>query len=70
MSRMVRRIIIATVFFVLNALFWTGVYYAFIKAPETCFDMKQNQNEEGVAWEHSASNTLRFTPPWRGFFVL
>ncbi|TXI34904.1 MAG: hypothetical protein E6Q53_00610 [Candidatus Moraniibacteriota bacterium] len=48
MSRMVRRIIIATVFFVLNALFWTGVYYAFIKAPETCFDMKQNQNEEGM----------------------
>ena len=48
MSRMARRVIIAIVFFLLNALFWTGVYYAFIKAPETCFDMKQNQNEEGI----------------------
>lgn len=48
MSRMVRRVIIASVFLSCNALFWVGVYYAFLKAPETCFDAKQNQNEQGV----------------------
>lgn len=48
MSRMVRRIIIASIFFSFNALFFTGVYYAFLKAPETCFDTKKNQNEQGV----------------------
>lgn len=48
MSRIVRRIIIASIFLSFNALFWIGAYYAFLKAPETCFDAKQNQNEQGV----------------------
>lgn len=48
MSRMVRRIIIASVFLSFNALFWVGVYYAFLKAPETCFDEKRNQDEKGI----------------------
>ncbi len=48
MSRMVRRIIIASVFLSSNVLLWTGIYFAFIKEPETCFDSEQNQNESGI----------------------
>ncbi len=48
MSRMVRRIVIASIFFSFNALFWVGVYYAFLKTPETCVDNTQNQDEQGV----------------------
>lgn len=48
MSRMLRRIVIASVFLSFNTLLVLGVYFAFIKAPETCVDLKQNQNEEGI----------------------
>ena len=36
------------VYVVIFALLSAGIYYSFIKAPETCFDGKQNQNEQGV----------------------
>lgn len=48
MSRMLRRIVILLVFFSFNTLLVLGVYFAFIKAPETCVDLKQNQNEDGI----------------------
>ncbi len=40
--------IIAFIFLSLNALLLTGIYFAFIKTPETCTDGKQNQNEQGI----------------------
>jgi hypothetical protein len=43
-----KQILIGTIFVILVALFFVGTYYAFIKSPETCFDNKQNQNEQGV----------------------
>lgn len=48
MSRMIRRFVILFVFFSFNAILVLGIYFAFIKAPETCVDQKQNQNEEGI----------------------
>lgn len=48
MSRLIRQVIIATIFFSFNTLLLVGIYFAFIKAPETCTDNKQNQDEQGV----------------------
>jgi hypothetical protein len=48
MARTFHRVIIAFIFLSLNALLLTGVYFAFIKTPETCTDGKQNQNEQGI----------------------
>lgn len=48
MSRTLRQFVIASIFFFFVALLLWGVYVAFIKAPETCSDAKQNQNEEGI----------------------
>ncbi len=47
-SRKKRQIVVGTVFIALVALFFTGFYYAFIKGPETCFDKKQNQDEQDI----------------------
>ncbi|MDO8466027.1 MAG: hypothetical protein Q7S46_12380 [Gallionella sp.] len=43
-----KRLVIGVVFFGLVALLGSLVYFAFLKAPATCFDGKQNQDEEGV----------------------
>lgn len=48
MSRILRQIIVACVFLVILGILLVGVYYAFIKAPETCVDGKKNQNEQGI----------------------
>jgi hypothetical protein len=48
MGRMFHRVIIALIFLSLNALLIAGVYFAFIKAPETCSDGKRNQDEQGI----------------------
>lgn len=47
MSRVARQVTVAIVFFILLVLLGVAVYYLFIKAPETCFDGKQNQDETG-----------------------
>ena len=39
---------VVALYMVIFVLLSTGVYYAFIKAKETCFDTKQNQNETGL----------------------
>lgn len=48
LSRRNKQYVIAGVYFVLAVLLSTVIYYAFIKAPETCFDSRQNQDESGV----------------------
>lgn len=48
MSRLLKRVIIATLFFSLNGLFFGGIYWAFIRVAPTCFDGKENQNERGI----------------------
>lgn len=48
LSHLTKRSIIAFLYFVIVAVLGVFVYYAFIKAPETCFDGKQNQNEADV----------------------
>lgn len=47
-SRNTKRVFVAAIYLSFLALLLTGVYFAFIKAPETCFDNKQNQDETGV----------------------
>lgn len=42
-----KRLVIGAVFFGLVALLGSLVYFAFLKAPATCFDGRQNQDEEG-----------------------
>lgn len=48
LSRRNKQYVIAAVYFVLAVLLSTVIYYAFIKAPETCFDGRQNQDEIGI----------------------
>lgn len=48
LSRENKQKFIAIVYFIIAVLLGVGVYYAFIKPPETCFDNKQNQDEAGV----------------------
>src|SRR6185369_14438554 len=47
-SRTAKRAIIAAIFLSIVFLLFTGVYFAFIKSPESCFDAKKNQDEQGV----------------------
>lgn len=48
LSRRAKQSVIALVYFIIAVLLGIFVYYAFIKAAETCFDSKQNQNETGI----------------------
>lgn len=48
LARARKRLIIGMVFFGLIAFLSALVYFAFLKPPATCFDAKQNQDEEGV----------------------
>ena len=48
LSRRNKQYVIAGVYFTLAVSLSVLVYYAFIKAPETCFDSRQNQDEVGV----------------------
>lgn len=48
MSRLLKRVIIATLFLSLNGLVFGSIYWVFIRVAPTCFDGKQNQNELGV----------------------
>lgn len=48
MSRGTKQFFVAFVYVLIASILGVMVYYAFIKAPETCFDNKQNQNEQGI----------------------
>lgn len=48
LSRGVKRFVIAFIYLSSVVLLAVGAYYAFFKAPETCFDGKRNQNESGI----------------------
>lgn len=48
MSRKAKKSLIAFLYFLFLVLFSTAFYFLFLKAPETCFDGKQNQNERGI----------------------
>lgn len=48
LTRRNKQYVIAGVYFVLAVFLSTVIYYAFIKAPETCFDNRQNQDEAGA----------------------
>jgi len=70
MHRRVKQTVIGGVYLILGVLFYTFFYFAFIKAPETCFDKKQNQNETGIdcggvcaamCKENIVGEDLRFT---------
>jgi hypothetical protein len=45
---MVRRVIIASIFLSFNAIVILSVYFLFLKPVETCFDGKENQDEQGI----------------------
>ncbi len=47
-SRELHRFIIVTIAFTLLVLLGLGVYFAFLKPQETCFDGRQNQDEQGT----------------------
>lgn len=48
LPRGAKRFVVASAYFVSIVLLGIGTYYAFFKAPETCSDAKQNQDEQGV----------------------
>lgn len=48
MSRMIRRVVIVSIFFSFNTLLVLGIYFVFFRVTPTCFDAKQNQNEQGI----------------------
>lgn len=48
MSRVFKRVIIASIFLSFHALIVVGVYFVFFRVAPTCFDAKQNQNEQGI----------------------
>lgn len=48
MSRMLRRVVIASIFLSMNALLFWGVYVVFFRVTPTCFDGERNQNEQGI----------------------
>lgn len=48
LHRSLKQVIVFLVYFTLAMSLSVAVYFAFIKAPETCFDNKQNQNEAGI----------------------
>lgn len=47
-QRKKKRILIGLIAASLMVSFLVGFYYAFLKSPETCFDKKQNQDEQGI----------------------
>ncbi len=47
-SRKMRQCVVASVFFVLLLLTFFGMYRVFFRVAPTCFDGKQNQNEQGI----------------------
>jgi hypothetical protein len=47
-QRKKKRIVIGLITVSIAVALLVGFYYAFIKGPETCFDNKQNQNEQGI----------------------
>lgn len=47
-SRKLKQLVIAGAYTLSIALMGTGIYFAFLKPPETCFDGRQNQNEAGM----------------------
>ncbi|MFZ2187079.1 MAG: hypothetical protein WAV46_00395 [Candidatus Moraniibacteriota bacterium] len=46
--RRIKQFMVVCIYLLMMALFGVFIYYAFIKAKETCFDSQQNQNEQGV----------------------
>lgn len=48
LSRGPKRFVIASAYSLIIVLLAVGVYYAFFKAPETCSDNRQNQDEQGT----------------------
>jgi len=48
MSRLVRQFVVTFIFLAFTAALLVGVYYAFIWVPETCNDVKKNQDEQGI----------------------
>ncbi len=48
LSRRNKQYVIASVYFIIVVFLSVVIYYAFIKAPETCFDSRQNQDEAGI----------------------
>jgi len=48
MSRGIKQFFVICTYFVITILLGVMIYYSFIKAPETCFDGKQNQNEQAM----------------------
>ncbi|MFZ2300222.1 MAG: hypothetical protein WAW00_03780 [Candidatus Moraniibacteriota bacterium] len=48
LTRRNKQYVIAGIYLVIAVLLGVLIYYAFIKAPETCFDGRQNQDEQGA----------------------
>lgn len=48
LSRAAKQFVIAGIYFSSVLLLIVGTYYAFFKASETCFDNKQNQDEQAI----------------------
>ena len=48
LSRGAKRSVVAVAYLTILTLIVTGTYYGFFKAPETCFDGKENQDEQGI----------------------
>ena len=48
LPRLIKQFLIALIYLIIAVLLGVLIYYAFIKAPETCSDSKQNQNETGI----------------------
>lgn len=48
LKRGMKRSVIGFIYFMSATLLITGVYFGFLKAPETCFDGRENQNEEAI----------------------
>lgn len=48
LSRGAKRVFVACVYLTILTLLIAGTYYSFFKAPETCFDGKENQDEQGI----------------------
>jgi hypothetical protein len=48
LPRVIKRLVIVCIYAMIALLLSVFVYYAFIKAPETCMDGKQNQDEQDI----------------------
>src|SRR3989344_4232149 len=51
-----KRFLIGFVYLAMVIAFGVFVYFSFIKAPETCSDVKKNQNESGVDCDGVCTN--------------